>query len=127
VPVAVLDSSAVLALLLKEPGSEAVAPYVGTGVVSVVNYSEIVARLSEQGARAEFIEAQIDTLSLMIAPFDRATALASGLLRPATREFGLSFADRACLATAAQLDMPAVTADRAWADINIGVRIELIR
>lgn len=123
----VLDASAVLAVLLEEPGSDTVQQYVGIGRLSVVNYSEVVARLSERGASAELIDAQIDVLGLKMAAFDKETALAAGLLRPATREYGLSFADRACLATAAHLGLPAVTADRDWAALNIGVSVELIR
>ena len=124
----VLDASAVLALLLDEPGCAAAERYVGVGILSAVNYSEVVARLSGVAATAEFIRAQIDELALTIIPFDEETALTAGLLRPATRDFGLSFADRACLATAKALRLPAVTADHAWAELNnIDVRVELIR
>lgn len=124
---AVLDASAVLALLLEEPGGEVVLRYIGIGQISVVNYSEVVARLSDRGASPELIDRQMDVLSLRIAPFDEPTARAAGLLRPTTREFGLSFADRACLATAARLGLPAVTTDRDWAKLDLGIQIEVIR
>jgi ribonuclease VapC len=39
----------------------------------------------------------------------------------------LSLADRACLALAQHEGLPAVTADRKWAQVDIGVDIRLIR
>ena len=46
-----------------------------------------------------------------------------------TKPKGLSEGDRACLAPARHLEVPAVTADRPWAGIvgEVGVRVELIR
>lgn len=126
-PAAVLDASAVLALVLQEPGGDAVIPYVGAGVLSVVNYSEVVARLCDRGGSAELIRTQIEGLLLRLVAFDEETAFAAGLLRQSTRELGLSFADRACLATASRLGMAAVTADKEWAELNLGIEIELIR
>jgi ribonuclease VapC len=59
--------------------------------------------------------------------FDRELAVgAAALLRPTTR-FGLSLGDRACLALAALRDLPAVTADRAWAKLDLGIRVEVVR
>ena len=123
----ILDASAVLALLFEEPGAERVQPYVGSGSLSVVNYSEVVARLSEHGVAADMIDGEIDRASLTLLEFDRSIAQAAGLLRSITKDYGLSFADRACLATALAFDRPVVTADRAWARLNIGVTVETIR
>lgn len=49
------------------------------------------------------------------------------MLRPLTKASGLSLADRACLALAKRLDIPALTADRDWADLNLGIAVQLIR
>jgi len=35
--------------------------------------------------------------------------------------------DRACLALGARLGIPVLTADRDWADLNIGITVQLIR
>ena len=50
-------------------------------------------------------------------------------MRDATKRVGLSHGDRACLALAKKMGLPAVTADRAWAEIAdaIGVEVVLIR
>ena len=44
-----------------------------------------------------------------------------------TRAAGLSFGDRSCLALASRLGVPVLTTDRAWAKVDVGVPIELIR
>ena len=44
-----------------------------------------------------------------------------------TRATGLSLGDRACLALAQRLRVPAVTADREWANVNVGITIQLVR
>jgi ribonuclease VapC len=40
---------------------------------------------------------------------------------------GLSLADRACLALAARLGIPALTADRSWTDAEVEAGVQLIR
>ena len=68
----------------------------------------------------------MDTLECEIVPFDPAQALDTGLLRPPTRTRGLSLGDRACLALARARGLPAYTAERSWATLNLGVDIHLI-
>ena len=61
------------------------------------------------------------------APFDAELAVSTARLRPATKRLGLSFADRACIATALRLDATIVTADRAWAGLDLPCPVQLIR
>jgi ribonuclease VapC len=44
-----------------------------------------------------------------------------------TKAFGLSLGDRACLALAIDQKAIALTADRVWANLQIGVDIQVIR
>ena len=64
---------------------------------------------------------------LSVKVFDRVRSEAAALLRPTTRFAGISLADRACLALAQELNLPVLTADRAWISLGIGVEIRLIR
>lgn len=128
----VLDSSALLAYLRNEPGREVVAEMLVQGaVMSATNYAEVLSHLSDGGqdpARAEQRlrrEGLIGSL-LGILPFTPADALVTAQLRSVTRPAGLSLGDRACLATALRLGAPAVTADRAWASIQLGIPIRQI-
>lgn len=125
----VLDASAVLALLQAEPGWEAVLARVEHGgcCMSAVNVTEVLTRLIDRGLSGSDAEAAFDALELAVSAFDDAAARACAALRPATRGLGLSIGDRACLALAQALQLPALTVDRAWVQLDCGVVIEQIR
>ncbi|MGG6266253.1 type II toxin-antitoxin system VapC family toxin [Leptolyngbya sp. AN03gr2] len=109
----VLDASALLALLNCESGSERVAVVLPDAVISSINFSEVVAKLADEGRNQTEIRFYLDALGLTIVEFDTDLAYRAGFLRPLTRSIGLSFGDRACLALAASLGVPALTCDRA--------------
>lgn len=123
----ILDASALLCLLFEEDGAEQVAARLPGAMVSAVNYSEVVAKLVDRGMPADEIVPLMADLDVELVPVDRAQAEAAGLLRAATRARGLSLGDRACLALALGRGGVALTADRAWADLDAGVAIELVR
>ena len=123
----VLDASALLCVLNGEQGSERVLQAMPTAVIGAANLAEVVSKLRERGLSVEEVEEVLGSLRLDVRPLTAAQAHAIGHLRPVTQSFGLSLGDRACLALAASLGMPALTADQAWAGLNIGVQIELIR
>lgn len=124
---AVLDASALLCLLNGEPGSEHVLEALPTAVIGAANLAEVVSKLRERGLCVEEVEDVLGGLPLDVRPLTAAQAYAIGHLRPATRTLGLSLGDRACLALAAELGIPALTADKAWGGLDIGVKVELIR
>jgi ribonuclease VapC len=125
----VLDASALLALVYLEPGHETVAELVNEpgAVMSAVNLSEAVARLSDQGWTAERIRLRVSLVSFTSETFDEELGYQAGLLRPLTRHAGLSFGDRACLALAQRLGLPAVTADRSWTTLRLPITVQVIR
>ena len=126
---ALLDASAVLAVLYEEPGFTRVRDALGEGAaVSAVNAGEVAAHLRTNDWSAGQVADVFDDLSIEVVPFDRETALLSGAYRPRTRHLGLGLGDRACLATARRLRIPALTVDRVWERIELrGVEIVVIR
>ncbi|WP_419947486.1 type II toxin-antitoxin system VapC family toxin [Candidatus Palauibacter sp.] len=126
---AVLDASAVLAALLNEPGAVRVERALKRGAaMSSVNVAEVAARLSQDGLPSVTVASVVRGLGIEIIPFDRQAALLSGAYRPQTQRHGLGLGDRACLATARRLGLPALTADRSWTDLEIdGVKVVQIR
>lgn len=123
----VLDASAVLAHIFDEPGGdESVAKFVN-GAISAVNVTEIVTRLVDAGWNDVAIDAEQKTWAFAVEPYDTALAVEAGALRRATRHRGLSLGDRACLALARRLGVPAYTADRSWGDLDVGVDIRVVR
>lgn len=125
----VLDASAILALLLDEPGSNVVLDKLADAHLATVNMSEAITKLTERGIGARQVRRQIERLELHIHDFDADQAERAAALRPPTKSFGLSFGDRACLALAQRLGVPVLTSDHRMADAatTIDLRIEMIR
>lgn len=123
----VLDASALLAMLHAEPGGQVVADLLETAAISSVNWSEVVQKTLDLQADSEGLRQSLEALGLEVLPFTAAVAETTAKLRSATRQAGLSLGDRACLATAAILGLPAITADRVWSDLGLPIEIRVVR
>ena len=123
---AVLDSSAVLALIFNEPGAETVKAALPDALLSTVNLAEIITKLVEKGLPAEVARAAVEVLGAEIVDFGIEQAYVTGELRTATRSAGLSLGDRACLALARKKNVPAITTDRVWGKLT-GFDVVVIR
>ncbi len=101
--------------------------------ISVVNWAEVLSKLAERGEDPELAAAEMEAADLIrgvvsVEPITNKDAIEIARLRPLTKERGLSFADRACLALAERLTVPVVTADREWAGLaSVNVAVKLIR
>lgn len=122
-----LDASALLAFLFREPGQEQVAATIEQACLSAVNLAEVLGRFARDGHDARMVLARLSATELEIVPFTTADAAIAASLVPATQPLGLSLGDRACLALALARNIPALTADRSWSQLDIGVKIEVIR
>jgi ribonuclease VapC len=123
----VLDASALMAVLREEPGAAAVEAVLDHAAISAVNLSEVQAKLVERGTAAAVAWSSLIDLDLDVVDFDVPQAKVAGDLRWLTRVQGLSLGDRACLALAQALGLPAMTADRTWAGLEAGIEIRTIR
>ncbi len=123
----VIDSSAIIAFLKGEAGSDVARQYISGALVSAVNVAEVASKLAEEGMPDAETRLTVADLGMEIVPFTMDHALQVGSLRLQTRAQGLSVGDRACLVLAKHQGVPAVTADRRWAELEIGVEVRLIR
>jgi len=123
----VLDASAVLAYLAEETGFKEIEKLLGEAGVSAVNIAEVASKLAERGTSVERVRQTIEALGVEVIPCDETLAYLIGELRASTKGAGLSLGDRACLATAIQRGVRAITADRSWKSLKLGVRIHVIR
>jgi PIN domain nuclease of toxin-antitoxin system len=124
---AVLDSSAILAVLNRERGADAVMAAIDDAIVLTVNYAEVVSRLIELGRDVHAAKSAIRSLGVGVVAFDEELAGRTGELRPLTRKRGLSLGDRACIALAERDGVPALTADHRWRDVVPTVEIRIFR
>ena len=128
---ALLDSSCVLAWLLREPGAELVEPMLATSFITSANMAEVmtkVERLSGQGLQCaeDLIEA-----GLTVVPVGWREVQSVPQLRQQERGLpsraGLSLGDVTCISYAIAQEMEIWTADRSWAEFDLPVPVSLIR
>lgn len=125
----VLDTSAVLAYLFDEAGADRVSPILeaSSGIISSVNYAELVSKLIDQEMPLAIIRETLFALELKVVDYDEAQAFITGELRAASKVFGLSLGDRACLALGIVEQLPVLTADRAWLNVPVQTEVRVIR
>ncbi len=122
----ILDTSAIIALIKNEKGADIVKSNLKGSIMSSVNYSEAVAVLARKMPR-EIIISILNKLVPEVIDFDQLQAIESGILYQQTKEFGLSFGDRACLTLAKIKALPVLSADKIWLDLKLDVEIKIIR
>ncbi|MFT4189665.1 MAG: type II toxin-antitoxin system VapC family toxin [Aeromicrobium sp.] len=123
-----LDASALLAALRREPGCQRVIDAMSASVVCSVNFAEVVGKTLDQGKDTKAIRPWLEGSGVTIEPLTDGDALIAGELRGLQGGRGLSLADRCCLALALRLpECRVLTADRAWAELALPLRVELIR
>ena len=129
---AVIDASAVLAWLRNEPGADTVAGRLDGSFLSAVNLPEILQKYlavgTLSGAEAAGFAGDLASLGLSVVPFGEREAAVAAVMWDETRRLGLGLADRACMATAVGFGLPALTADRPWAEVEWkSLSVELVR
>lgn len=113
-----LDASALLALINEEPGAEEVENVLGDAAISAVNIAEVAAKLAEVDWSPSEISAMVTDLQMDVIDFNLNHAVMSAELRSETKQFGLSLADRACLAVGIDRQLEVITADRVWLELT---------
>jgi PIN domain nuclease of toxin-antitoxin system len=104
-----------------------VARHIEASCISAVNLSEVLGHFARDGHDPALVLERLRATSIEVVPFGPAEAADAAALVPATRKLGLSLGDRACLALARDRGVPAVTADRTWSDLDVGVSVEVVR
>ena len=125
---AVLDASAILALLNQEPGADQLtAEILSVAVGSTVNLAEVQSKLVHDGMASDKAwQATLYSVSEAVA-FTAEQANVAGSLIAETRALGLSLGDRACLALALERRAPVYTTDRSWKRLKLTIPIHVIR
>ena len=123
----VVDASAVLAVVLAEARGDAMLPHMHKAFMSSVNLAEAVSKLTERGATPEIAWSQLQRLKLNFVDLDIELARSAGEMRVATKPFGLSLGDRACLALGRVKGLPVITTDRDMARVEVGVEVKVFQ
>lgn len=123
----VLDASAVLAVLFKEPGEDFVRPWLRGGWISAVNAGEVLNKRYRPGESLDRTVQLFRSLELRVVDFDFEQSVIAASFEPYARAANLSFADRACLSLGLMRELPVLTAEQNWTKPNLGIDIRLIR
>lgn len=121
-----LDASALLAFLRREPGADKVEPLLPASAISAVNLAEVFTKAVQKGLNTELVEEIFADLGIPVLTLTSKEVQASLAFAKLAWENGLSLGDRLCLATAATHGLIVLTADRQWPE-STAVQIQKIR
>ena len=124
---AVLDASALIAFLRREPGAEKVEAILTRSCISAVNLAETYGKMVEYGKLLEDVVYQVERLRIPVIPFDAEQAQIAASFWKKTRSIGMALGDRACLSLALKTSLPAFTTESEWEKCPLGVEIVKIR
>ena len=123
----VLDASAVLVLVLDEPGADAVTEVLPEAVLSAVNLAEVLSKLIDRGVDASSLVEHLAAAGVQVEPMLEGDASVVSELRRLDVGKVLSLGDRCCLALGRRRSSAVLTADRAWSSAAAGVEVRQVR
>lgn len=103
-------------------------------IIGAANLAEALSTLAHRGADPRGVVGDLQERGVLggllsVEPLTLDDAIAIAEMRPPTKDYGLSLGDRACLALGKRLELPVMTADRVWVELEdaLGVEVHALR
>ncbi|MEI6729468.1 MAG: type II toxin-antitoxin system VapC family toxin [bacterium] len=127
--ISVLDTSALICFVKKEPGWEVVLDVLEQEIlINSANLAEFYTWITRNNNDLEKAIELVKDLEITVQNFDEIDAAAVAKIYPKTSPFGLSLGDRAAIVTAIRLKTKVYTADKIWKEIKLAdLEVVLIR
>lgn len=122
-----MDASALLALLLGEPGQEKVKSALSDSLISSLNWGEVMQALLRKQADTSDVRKTLEALGLKIVPLSAEQAEGAAALWEKGKPYGLSLGDRVCIFLGMDEDNSVLTADKVWTEAFPELSISLVR
>lgn len=121
-------ASAVLALIHDEPGAGVVVDELRSAILGAANLAEVIGKLVDANTDLARVRERLKAAGVTIEPVLEQDAELAGAMSALTGGRTLSLGDRCCLALSVR-STPAevLTADRAWAELDLPIRVRLLQ
>lgn len=122
----VLDTSALIALLQNEPGSEVIKDKINKSIISSVSLCELITFLSRNQIEENDIDEIIENMVPEVIDFCSTVSTIGGKLIKITQDYALSLGGRACIATGLHYGLEIYTADKIWDKLNGKIKASIV-
>lgn len=114
-------------MMQQAPGGSVVGAKLHFSAISTLNLAEVLDYSLHHDIQIDGMVDDLQALGLRIEPFTPEDASAVAELAKISHQPALTISDRACLALARRLGIPALTADYAWSKLKLDVDIQVLR
>ncbi|NEQ47574.1 MAG: type II toxin-antitoxin system VapC family toxin [Leptolyngbya sp. SIOISBB] len=123
----VFDSSVIMAILRDEPGRDVGEKHLEQAMLSIVNYAEVTSILGRSRPSTTALKRAVQPFEPYVVAINTDIAQMAGALVAETKELGLSLGDRVCLALGISHNLPILTADKTWSQLDLPIEVNQIR